>query len=163
MVCCSGSCEKCTKCGRYIHNLSTKYREGVHTVEALASFGHGFISTGKCESHYMCGPNGNYAMYEPIEIDEIKISKPAYAIATAFTHGAWVEEKGVTAKTPLSYQVDCDVDIDEFFRFLQKHVPSGKVLQLYTLLRKDFEKALFNNLQNNIDYSREVNTHEMVD
>lgn len=141
MVCCSGSCEKCTKCGRYIYNLSTKYREGAHTVEALASFGWGSISTDKCESHYMCGPNGNYAMYEPIEIED-KTNRPTYAIATAFTHGTQVEEKGVTAKMPTRYQVDCDVDINEFFSFLQKHIPSGKVLQLYTLLRKDFEKAL---------------------
>lgn len=38
MVCCS-QCEKSNKCGKHIHNLSTKYRKEPQTVEALATFG----------------------------------------------------------------------------------------------------------------------------
>ena len=70
MVCCSSQCEKCNKCGRYIYNLSTKYRQGTtHTVESLDSFGWGSISKDGCETYTYCGPNGNYAMYEPIEME----------------------------------------------------------------------------------------------
>ena len=69
MVCCS-QCEKSTKCGKHIHNLSTKYRKEPQTVEALATFGWGSISTDKCEVHYVCGPNGNYALYEPVEMKD---------------------------------------------------------------------------------------------
>lgn len=72
MVCCSGNCERNNKCGRYIYNLSTKYRQGTHTVESLDSFGWGSISNEGCEHHTYCGFNGNYAMYEPImfEVEE---------------------------------------------------------------------------------------------
>ena len=69
MVCCSSQCEKCNKCGRYIYNLSTRYRKGTHTVEPLDSFGWGSISNKGCEHHTYCGFNGNYAMYEPIEME----------------------------------------------------------------------------------------------
>ena len=69
MVCCSSDCEKCNKCGKYIYNLSLKYRNGLHTVEPLASFGWGSISMDKCEIHTDCGHNGNYAMYEPINLN----------------------------------------------------------------------------------------------
>ena len=69
MICCSGSCEKSNKCGKYIYNLSTKYRNGMYTVESLATFGCGYISKDGCESHYMCGSCAKYAMYEPIEIE----------------------------------------------------------------------------------------------
>ena len=69
MICCSSQCEKCSKCGRYIYNLSTKYRQGTHTVESLDSFGWGSISNKGCEHHTYCGFNGNYAMYEPIEME----------------------------------------------------------------------------------------------
>lgn len=72
MICCSFQCEKCNKCGRYIYNLSAKYRIGTHTVEPLDSFGWCKISNEGCESHTYCGFNGNYAMYEPIifEVEE---------------------------------------------------------------------------------------------
>jgi hypothetical protein len=70
MVCCSNTCEKCNSCGKYIHNLSTKYRKEMQTVESLATYGWGSISTDKCEVHYICGPSGNYALYEPVIIEE---------------------------------------------------------------------------------------------
>lgn len=72
MVCCSSQCKKCNKCGRYIYNLSTKYRTETHTVESLDSFGWASISNEGCEVHTYCGFNGNYAMYEPIifEVEE---------------------------------------------------------------------------------------------
>ena len=69
MICCSGECERNGKCGKYIYNLSAKYRDGYHTVEHLASFGGGSISADGCESYYVCGVNGNYAMYEPVEME----------------------------------------------------------------------------------------------
>ena len=69
MICCSSYCKKNSICGRYIYNLSMKYRKEVQTVEALDSFGWGSISMDKCEVHTYCGQNGNYAMYEPIEIE----------------------------------------------------------------------------------------------
>ena len=71
MICCSNDCNKCSKCGKYICNLSLKYRNGYHTVEHLASFGGGSISKNGCEIYYVCGPNGDYAMYEPININEV--------------------------------------------------------------------------------------------
>ena len=69
MICCSGNCEKNCKCGRYIYNLSMKYRKEIQTVESLDSFGWGRLSKDGCESYTDCGPNGNYAMYEPIEME----------------------------------------------------------------------------------------------
>lgn len=72
MICCSGNCERNHKCGKYIYNLSTKYRKGIHTVEPLDSFGWGSISKEGCEHHTYCGFNGNYAMYEPIEMESDK-------------------------------------------------------------------------------------------
>lgn len=67
MICCSSECSKSCECGRYIHNLSAKYRNGCHQLEPLATYGWGSISVDKCENHYVCGANGDYAMYEPIE------------------------------------------------------------------------------------------------
>lgn len=72
LVCCSSDCEKCKQCGKYIYNLSDKYRKQPNTVEPLASFGWGSIgmnSQGEthCEVHTDCGFNGKYAMFEPIE------------------------------------------------------------------------------------------------
>lgn len=69
MICCSNMCEKSSKCGKYIHNLSSKYQNQLITVESLATFGCGSISMNGCESHYVCGENGGYAMYEPIEVE----------------------------------------------------------------------------------------------
>lgn len=68
MICCSSECSKCCECGKYINNLSAKYRNGCYTVENLATFGSGNIGVNKCEVYYVCGANGNYAMYEPIEM-----------------------------------------------------------------------------------------------
>lgn len=70
MICCSNTCEKCNHCGKYIYNLSAKYRKEMQTVESLATYGWGSISTDKCEVHYECGPNGNYALHEPVVIEE---------------------------------------------------------------------------------------------
>ena len=70
MICCSGNCERNCKCGRYIYNLSTKYRTGTQTIEPLDSFGWGSISNKGCETYTYCGFNGNYAMYEPIEMED---------------------------------------------------------------------------------------------
>lgn len=67
MICCSSDCSKCCECGKYIKNLSAKYRNGYHQVEALASYGSCSISIDKFESHNVCGANGDYSMYEPIE------------------------------------------------------------------------------------------------
>lgn len=72
MICCSGNCERSSKCGKYIHNLSMKYRKEHHTVESLDSFGWGSISMNGCEVHTWCGYNGNYAMYEPIDMESVK-------------------------------------------------------------------------------------------
>lgn len=69
MICCSNYCPKNNKCGKYIYNLSTKYRSGIHTVEPLDSFGWGSISNYGCEVHTMCGASGNYAMFESIELE----------------------------------------------------------------------------------------------
>ena len=69
MICCSNYCEKNCKCGRYIYNLSIKYRKEIQTVESLDSFGWGSISKDGCEFYTYCGPNGNYAMYEPIKME----------------------------------------------------------------------------------------------
>lgn len=69
MICCSVHCERNYKCGKYINNLSMKYRKELQTVESLDSFGWGSISTEGCETHTYCGFNGNYAMYEPIEME----------------------------------------------------------------------------------------------
>lgn len=69
MICCSWSCEKCSKCGKYLCNLSSKYRKEYQTVESLATYGWGSFSKDDCKSYYICGPNGNYAMYEPIEME----------------------------------------------------------------------------------------------
>ena len=57
---------------RYVHNLSMKYRKEYHTVEPLDSFGWGSISMDGCEVHTWCGYNGNYAMYEPIDMESVK-------------------------------------------------------------------------------------------
>jgi hypothetical protein len=62
-------CEKNYKCGRYWINLSSKYRKEPHTVEYLDSFGSGSISNKGCDVHYVCGDRGDYAMYEPIEME----------------------------------------------------------------------------------------------
>ena len=70
MICCSSNCKKCNSCGKYIHNLSTKYRKEIQTVESLATYGWRSISTDKCEVHHICGPDGNYALYEPVVIEE---------------------------------------------------------------------------------------------
>ena len=75
LICCSSDCAKCKECGKYIYNLSAKYRNGTHTVEPLASFGWGSIgmnSQGEthCKVHTDCGFSGNYAMFEPINNKE---------------------------------------------------------------------------------------------
>lgn len=78
LICCSSDCEKCKQCGRYIYNLSDKYKNQMNTVENLASFGWGSIGMNAqgethCETHTDCGFNGKYALFEPIEssiIDE---------------------------------------------------------------------------------------------
>ena len=72
LICCSSDCEKCKQCGRYIYNLSDKYKNQINTVEPLASFGWGSISMNAqgethCETHTDCGFNGKYALFEPIE------------------------------------------------------------------------------------------------
>ena len=67
MICCSTSCERSNKCGKNIYNLSTKYTKALHSVEYLDTFGSGSCSSDGCMSTYMCGVNGDYAMYEPIE------------------------------------------------------------------------------------------------
>ena len=67
LVCCSSDCEKCKQCGRYIYNLSDKYRNQPNTVESLSTYGWGSIGPNKCEVHTYCGFNGKYAMFEPIE------------------------------------------------------------------------------------------------
>lgn len=72
LICSSTYCKKCKQCGRYIFNLSDKYKSQINTVEPLADFGWGSIGTNSqgethCEVHTYCGFNGNYAMFEPIE------------------------------------------------------------------------------------------------
>ena len=80
LICCSSDCEKCKQCGRYIYNLSDKYKNQMNTVEPLASFGWGSVGINAqgethCETHTDCGFNGKYALFEPIENADTKLKR----------------------------------------------------------------------------------------
>ena len=64
LVCSGYNCPKSKKCSRCIDNLSSKYYDEVNTIENLASFGSGSISSEGIKENYWCGPHGNYAMFE---------------------------------------------------------------------------------------------------
>ena len=69
MICCSLMCERNKECGKFMYNLSTKYKNQSLTVESLATFGWGSLDVNGCKIECVCGGNGGYALYEPIEME----------------------------------------------------------------------------------------------
>lgn len=65
MLCCSENCARRQQCGLYWRNPQPEYRK-YDNVESLATHGWGSISSNGYESHYDCGPLGDYKMFEPI-------------------------------------------------------------------------------------------------
>lgn len=69
MLCCSERCEKKNRCALYYRNPQPEYRK-YDNLEPLDSHGWGSIGCDEngvhCESHYDCGPLGDYAMFQPI-------------------------------------------------------------------------------------------------
>ena len=67
LVCLGYNCPKSRECGRYLYNLNSKYRIEVNTIENLASCGSVSISSDGIKEDWWCGPQGNYAMFEPLD------------------------------------------------------------------------------------------------
>ena len=65
MLCCSERCEKKNQCGLYYRNPQPEYRK-YDNLEPLDSHGWSSISSEGWESHYDCGPLGDYAMFTHI-------------------------------------------------------------------------------------------------
>lgn len=64
LICTGYNCPKSKECGKCINNLNSRYHTEVNTIENLASFGSGSISSEGIKENYWCGPHGNYAMFE---------------------------------------------------------------------------------------------------
>lgn len=85
MLCCSERCEKKNQCALYYRNPQPEYRK-YDNLEPLDSHGWGSISSEGCESHYDCGPWGDYKMFSPIP-DQFwyeKIAEDFNAIGTGY-------------------------------------------------------------------------------
>lgn len=65
MLCCSEQCDRKEQCALFYRNPQPEYRK-YDNVESLATHGWGRISVNGCESHYDCGPLGDYKMFVPI-------------------------------------------------------------------------------------------------
>ena len=65
MLCCSERCEKKNQCALYYRNPQPEYRK-YETVEPLAEFGSGSISSEGCNITYDCGPWGDYKLFSPL-------------------------------------------------------------------------------------------------
>lgn len=85
MLCCSENCARRQQCGLYWRNPQPEYRK-YDNVESLDSYGWGSISVGKYESHYDCGPLGDYKMFEPILDDGIIDDFNSLGWSTQFTN-----------------------------------------------------------------------------
>lgn len=64
LICTGYNCQKSNECDKCINNLNSRYKTEVNTVENLASFGSGLISSEGIKENYWCGHHGNYAMFE---------------------------------------------------------------------------------------------------
>ena len=63
--CCSNECERRWKCVRWTASIQV---DKSAPVKDFYNYGSGFVSDrGFCEVVYSCGPEGNYAMFEPLE------------------------------------------------------------------------------------------------
>lgn len=65
MLCCSKQCDRKNQCALFYRNPQPDYRK-YDNVEPLDSHGWGSIVAGKYESHYDCGPLGDYKMFAPL-------------------------------------------------------------------------------------------------
>ena len=65
MICTGAGCDRKDRCGLFFMNPQPEYRK-YDNLESLANHGWGSISSEGCESHWDCGPCGNYAMFEQI-------------------------------------------------------------------------------------------------
>lgn len=62
MLCCSENCDRKNQYALFYLNPQHEFRK-YDNVEPLASHGWGSISIKGCESHYDCGPFGDYKMF----------------------------------------------------------------------------------------------------
>lgn len=69
MICTGAACDRKDRCALYYMNPQPEYRK-YDNLESLANHGWGSINSEGGESHWDCGPCGNYAMFEQIP-DEI--------------------------------------------------------------------------------------------
>ena len=71
IICTGANCPRYKECGRYVENLSSKYRQEpwyIHTLGNLATCGSVVcLDTEPASVKMDCGPLGNYAMFEPIK------------------------------------------------------------------------------------------------
>lgn len=65
MICCSEQCDRKERCALFYRNPQPESRK-YDNLESLATHGWGSISIDGCESHYDCGPLGDYKMFEPM-------------------------------------------------------------------------------------------------
>lgn len=79
MLCCSEQCDRKNQCALFYRNPQPDNRKYENNVEPLDSHGWGSISSNGYESHYDCGPLGDYKMFEPIS-DKMLYEKIAYEI-----------------------------------------------------------------------------------
>lgn len=122
LICCSSDCEKCKQCGRYIYNLSDKYKNQVNTIEPLASFGWGSIGmNAQGETHYEthtdCGFNGNYAMFEPIEGSIFSKGLNPNNILPLQPNTISLGGCEKIVLSPKGLEIEIDVEIDNFDKF----------------------------------------------
>ena len=84
MLCCSEQCDRKNQCAIFYRNTQPEYRK-YDNVESLATHGWGSISIHGYESHYDCGPLGEYKMFYPILDDGIIDDFNSLGWSTQFT------------------------------------------------------------------------------
>lgn len=65
MICTGACCDRKERCGLYYMNPQPEYRKN-DNLQNLANFGWCSISSDEYESHWACGPCGDYAMFEQL-------------------------------------------------------------------------------------------------
>lgn len=67
MICTGDACTRKYECGRCMLNLNPSYLDKVNTVETFATFGTAsFNPDSGYKDEFICGINGNYHLYEPL-------------------------------------------------------------------------------------------------